>query len=131
MAKLHFKKRIVPDAGEHLVTIMSVTETPNKFYNPSVDSELKKNQLAWEFAYVKKPEMRIKIWSSLSLSSYKGVGSKAMKIAEAALGKTLTDQEKEDFDTEELIGKKLLIRVEHVTKDGNINAKITAFAPSK
>lgn len=133
MAKLKFKKRIVPDAGKHIATLVQVEEVDNKFFNPAKDSADRKTQLEWTFVYDKQNDMRLRTWSTMSLSIYKGRKSKALKIIEALLDKTLTDEEKETFrDTDEVIGKRYVLEVEHEKNDdGETVAKITEFEPLK
>lgn len=128
MAKLTYKKRILPDAGKHLVAITQVEEIENSFYDPKQKGSQKtRNQ--WTFTYVEKPEMTILNWSSTTLSTYKGKKAKALQITEAALGKTLSEEEKEKFtDTDVLLGKRLYITVKHEKgEDGEISAKILDF----
>lgn len=129
MAQLKYKERIVPEAGRHLVELLSVEETENKFYNPEKDSDDKKNQNSWVFGYVEKPEMDIRVWSTISLSSYKGQKSKALTIAEALLDKELTAEDKKSFtDTDSLIGKKCYVTVKHFkTEDKQTFAKVILF----
>ena len=90
MAKLIYKKRILPDAGKHLVELLSIEEIDNRFYDPKEQSEDKKKQMEWTYRYDEKPEMQIKVWSTASLSTYKGKKSKALTMTEALLQKELT-----------------------------------------
>lgn len=130
MPKLIFKKRVVPDAGKVLAKLMSVESVENKFYDSKKQSEDRKEQLEWIFEYEDKPGMQVRIWSTFSVSSYKGKKSKALTISEALLGHELTDEEKENFETEELVGKKCFLTVKHEKKeDGNIYAKVLDYEP--
>jgi len=53
--------------------------------------------------------------------------SNLVKIAEAALGRTMTAQDFAAFDTDLLIGKNVVVSVQH-TSGGN--AKITSYSPA-
>ena len=129
MAQLKYKERIVPKAGRHLVELLLVEETENKFYDPEKDSDDKKNQNAWIFGYVDSPEMEIRVWSTINLSSYKGQKSKALTIVEALLDKELTAEDKKGVtDTNTLLGKKCFVTVKHVkAEDGQTFAKVILF----
>ncbi|MCL4367344.1 hypothetical protein M1563_04220 [Patescibacteria group bacterium] len=128
MPKLIFKKRVLPDAGKVSAKLVSVIEVENKFYNPKEQSSDREKQLEWVFEYEEKPGMQIRLWSTFSLSSYKGRKSKALTITEALLNHELTDEEKENFTTDELIGKKCFLTVKHEKKeDGAIFAKVIDF----
>jgi hypothetical protein len=132
MAKLKFKKRILPEAGKHLCTLVEVNEVENKFFDPKTDGEDKKKRLEWIFAYTEKPEMKIRVWSSFSLTIYKGNKSKALTITETLLEKVMTDKEKEEFsdssDTDGLLGKQCYITVKHEKKDdGEVYANVLDF----
>lgn len=130
MPKLIFKKRVVPDAGKVLAKLVSVESVENKFYDSKEQPEDRKNQLEWIFEYEEKAGMQVRIWSTFSVSTYKGKKSKALTISEALLGHELTDEEKENFETEELVGKKCFLTVKHEKKeDGNIYAKVLDFEP--
>lgn len=131
MAKLIAKTRIVPLAGRHVCTLISVNEVENQFYKPDKDTEDKKERLEWIFSYDKKPEMQIRVWSSFNLSFYKGNKSNALKMTEALLNKTLSEEErKEAIDTDLLVGKKCFLTVKHDKKeDGEISAKVIDFEP--
>lgn len=124
-----FRKRTLPDSGKILATLVSVEEVENKFYNPKEQSEDRAKQLEWVFDYDKKPGMQVRLWSTFSLSTYKGNKSKALTITEALLGEDLTDEDKENFgDTEKLIGKKCYLTVKHTKReDGQVYAKVTDF----
>lgn len=128
LPKLIFKKRIVPDAGKVLGKLVSVAEVENKFFDPKEHTEDRKTQLEWVFDYEEKPGMQIRLWSSFSMSTYKGRKSKALTISEALLGEELTDGEKENFDTETLVGKTCFLTVKHEKKeDGQVYAKVIDF----
>jgi hypothetical protein len=129
MPKLFFKKRIVPEVGKVMTHLVSVGEVENKFYDPKEQSEDKAKQLEWIFEYEEKPGMQIRLWSTKSLSTYKGKKSKALTIVEALLDKELTDKEKESFgDTDQLVGKKCYLTVKHENKeDGQTYAKVVDF----
>ena len=109
--------------------MVSVEEVENKFYNPKEQSEDRAKQLEWVFDYDEKPGMQVRLWSTFSLSTYKGNKSKALTITEALLGEDLTDEDKENLgDTEKLIGKKCYMTVKHAKKDdGQLYAKVTDF----
>lgn len=129
MAKLKFNKRVLPEAGKHLCTLIQVTEVENKFFDPKKDGEDKKKRLEWIFAYDDKPEMKIRVWSSSSLTTYKGKKSKALLITENLQEKELSNEEKETFsDTDPLLGKKCYLIIKHEKKeDGEIYASIIDF----
>lgn len=130
MPKLIFKKRVVPDAGKILAKLVSVESVENKFYDSKKQSEDRKEQLEWIFEYEDKPGMQVRLWSTFSVSTYKGKKSRALTISEALLGHELTDEEKENFETEELIGKKCFLTVKHEKKeDGQTYAKVIDFEP--
>lgn len=129
MAKLIYKKRILPDAGKHLVGLVDVQEVENKFFKPDEQSADRARQLEWTFEYDEKPDMQMKVWSTFSLSTYKGRKSKALTITEALLQKELTEEEKEKFsETDELIGKKCYLQVKHEKNEkGDVFAKVLDF----
>lgn len=129
MAKLSYKTRELPEPGKHLVTLVSVEEVANKFFDPQKDQPDRAKQLEWTFEYQDKPGVQIKVWSSPTLSIFKGTKSKALTIVEALMGKELTEEEKQDFpDTEILIGKTCYLDVRHQkTEDGQLFAKVKEF----
>lgn len=130
MPKLIFKKRVVPDAGKVLAKLVSVESVENKFYDSKKQSEDRKEQLEWVFEYEEKPGMQIRLWSTFSVSTYKGKKSRALTISEALLGHELTDEEKENFETEELVDKKCFLTVKHEKKeDGQTYAKVIDSEP--
>src|SRR3989344_3396396 len=110
MAKLTYKKRILPDPGKRLFAILSAEEVENRFFDPKVKGS-QKTRMEWEFADVDKPDVKIRAWSGTTLTSFKGKKAKALEIAEAALGKELSEQEREELDTDTLIGKRLFLTV--------------------
>lgn len=132
MAKLTYKRRILPDAGKHLFAIISAEEVENRFYDPK-EKGSQKTRLEWVFAHAERPEIQLRDWSGTTLSSYKGKKAKALKIVEAALCKELTDKEKEEFgDTDSLIGKRLFLTVKlEKNEDGEIYAKIIDYENSE
>lgn len=129
MAPLTFKKRILPDAGKYLYELVEVNQVTNTFYNPQEKgSQPKRNE--WLFQSVDKPEMRVKKWTSTSLSSYRGRKSESLKLYEALLGIELTDEEKEKItSTDELIGKKCFLEIKHEKgQDGTVYAKVVDYS---
>ncbi|MFA5895204.1 MAG: hypothetical protein WC851_05510 [Candidatus Shapirobacteria bacterium] len=129
MAKLIYKKRVLPEAGRWLCTLMKVEETANKFYDPNADKLDKSLSLGWVFTYDQKSGTEIRIWTSPSLGIFKGKKSKALQVVESLLDKELTDQEKESFEgTDSLVGKKCYLVVKHVTRpDGSVYARSEEF----
>jgi hypothetical protein len=124
MPKLKAKKRQLPNAGTHFAHLIKVDEVDNRFYNPA-DPRSNPKRLEWLFEYEDEPVGQILLWSSSSLSSYKGTQSRALQITEAMLGRELTEEEKADFDTDKLLGKRLQMTVKHVkTDDGDTLAKV-------
>ena len=88
--------------------------------------------MEWEFADVDKPDVKIRAWSGTTLTSFKGKKAKALEIAEAALGKELSEQEREELDTDTLIGKRLFLTVKlEKNEDGEIYAKIIDYENSE
>ncbi len=128
MAKLTYKKRILPEAGKHLFAIISAEEVENRFYDPKVKGS-QKTRLEWVFANVDRPEIQLRDWSGTMLSICKGKKAKALKIVEAALCKELSDKEKEEFgDTDTLIGKRLFLTIKlEKNEEGEIYAKIIDY----
>lgn len=133
MAKLIAKKRILPDAGRHLCTLAAVEEIENQFFNPKKDGDDKKFRLGWEFTYDDKSEMKIRMWSSYSLSIWKGQKSSALEINEALQNKVLSKEEREaGVDTDNLIDRKAYLTVKHEKKDdGEILAKVINIEPAE
>lgn len=129
MPKLVSKQRILPDAGKHLCTLVSVEEIENKFFDPQKDKEDKKKRLQWTFEYDDKKGMEIRLWSSSNLSTYKGTASNALRLVQALTDKKLSKEEIEKFgDTDQLIGKKCYLEVKHQEQeDGQIFAKVKDF----
>lgn len=129
MPKFLFKKRVLPDAGRVLAKLISIEEVENQFFNPKEQSGDKERQFEWTFEYEDKPGMEIKVWSTRSLSTYKGRKSKGLTIAEALLGEELTESDKEDFEANDLVSKKCYLTVKHEKKeDGQVFAKVIDFA---
>ncbi|HLL60642.1 MAG TPA: hypothetical protein VK338_02910 [Candidatus Nitrosocosmicus sp.] len=130
MAKLKYKKYATPEKGKQLCILVDVQEVDNKFYNPQQDKEDKSKRLDWLFAYEKKPEMRVHIWTSTTMTVFNGKKSNALKLIEALMDKELSQKEVEDGfeDTADLLGKKCYLLVKH-EKDvkGNTQAKVTDF----
>lgn len=129
MPKLIFKKRLVPEAGRWLCTLMRVEEEENKFYDPRKDTSDKAKRLGWIFSYDEKPETEIRVWSSTSLSTYKGRKSRALGVVETLLDKALSDADKEKFEgTDTLVGKKCYLTVKHEkTAEGDVFAKVESL----
>ena len=129
MPKLIFKKRVLPEAGKWLCTLMRVEEEENKFYDPRKDKPDKAIRLGWIFSYDQKPETEIRIWSSTSLSTFKGRKSRALEIVETLLDKALSDADKEKFEgTDYLMGKKCHLIVKQEKKaEGDIFAKVESM----
>lgn len=129
MPKLIAIKRIVPDAGKHLCVLLKVEDVENKFYDPKKDKADKAKRLEWTFQYVEKPEMEIRVWSSMNLSVYKGTKSNALRMTEALMDKELDESEREKVaGTEKLVGKKCYLEVKHIKQDdGTIFAKVRDF----
>lgn len=125
MAKLIYRKHKVPEAGRWLCSLVRVEEEANKYYNPETDRPDRAKSLGWVFSHDHNPESEIRIWSSPSLSVFKGTKSKALQLVEALTDKQMTDQDKEDFDgTDSLVGRKCYLTVEHITRpDGSVYAR--------
>jgi len=70
------------------------------------------------------------ISTEVTLSLYKGaLVAKLRTIAEAILGKALTDAEAETYDIEQLLGKACMVQINHEkTKDGNDYAKLATVS---
>lgn len=130
MPKLKYKEYTTPDKGKQLCILVDVKEVDNKFYNPQQDKEDKAKRLDWVFAYEKKSEMRVHIWTSITMTVYNDKKSNALKVIEALMDKELSLKEIKDglADTSILLGKKCYLQVKH-EKDakGNIQAKVTDF----
>lgn len=129
--KITFTKRIIPEAGRHLVELKDISEVENKFYDPEKQSEKYKTQFQWTWTYDKNPEMEIRSFSTMSPSYYQGKKNKMLEMEEALLNKTLSEKQMAEIDdTDVLIGKKCYITVKHdKDKDGQIHAKIIMFEP--
>jgi len=130
MPKLKYKEYVTPDKGKQLCILVDVKEVDNKFYNPQQDKEDKAKRLDWIFAYEKKSEMRVHIWTSITMTVYNDKKSNALKVIEALMDKELSSKEIKGglADTSILLGKKCYLQVKH-EKDakGNIQAKVTDF----
>ena len=129
MPKLIFKKRVVPEEGRWLCTLMRVEEEENKFYDPRKDKPDKAKRLGWIFSYDEKPETEIRVWSSPSLSVFKGRKSRALEVVETLLDKALSDADKEKFEgTDTLVGKKCQLNVKHEkSAEGDVFAKVESL----
>lgn len=129
MPKFTRFRRTLPDEGRETYVLMRVEEIENKFYDSKKDKDHRKRQFEWEFACKRKPEIRVKVWSSTNLSIYKGERSKALLITETLLGKTLTDKEIDDLPgTDSLLAKECVLEIEHKTDtNGDVNAKVKNF----
>ena len=98
MAKLIYKKRILPDAGKYLVELLSVEEIDNRFYDPKEQSEDKKKQMEWTF-------------------------TEALLQKELT-----DKEKEEFSDTDVLVGDKCFVTVKHEKNEkGDINAKVVDF----
>lgn len=131
MPKLISKTRILPDEGQDIYVLVACEEIDNKFFNPAKDKEEKKKRLLWRFASDKNPEKEAPMFSSFSLSIWKGKKSNGLLINEALLNRTLTDKEKtEGIDTDILLGSKAYLTIKHEKgNDGEIKAKVIDIAP--
>jgi len=129
--KITFTKRLIPEAGRHLVELKDISEIENKFYDSEKQSEKYKTQFQWTWIYDKNPEMEIRSFSTMSPSYYQGKKNKMLEMEEALLSKPLSEKEMAEIDdTDALIGKKCYITVKHdKDKDGQIHAKIIMFEP--
>ncbi len=129
MAKLQYKKIILPPAGKEIYTLLKVEEVENRFYDPKRDKEDRATQLEWQFVLDKNPEISARTWSTPSLYVFKGKKSKCLRITETLLDKALKDDEKQEFgDTDGLIGKKCYLIVKHdKTEDGATVGKVIDF----
>lgn len=122
---------LVPE-GNYLVTIESVTEEANQWYDPEKDQPNKKNRWQWHFTM---PDgvSNITYFTGTMLGTSK---ANLTKLVAAALGKKvgeLTDKDKNDFDTDDIIGKEVMIKVIHTeeNEDGNVYHKILTITPKK
>lgn len=133
MPKITFTKRLIPDAGRHLVELKDISEVENKFYDPDKQSDKYKTQFQWTWTYDKNPEMEIRSFSTIAPSYYQGKKNRMLEMEEALLGKTLSEKEMAEIDdTNDLIGKKCYITVKHdKDKDSQIHAKIILYEPEK
>jgi hypothetical protein len=133
MPKITFTKRLIPDAGRHLVELKDISEVENKFYDPDKQSDKYKTQFQWTWTYDKNSEMEIRSFSTIAPSYYQGKKNRMLEMEEALLGKTLSEKEMAEIDdTNDLIGKKCYITVKHdKDKDSQIHAKIILYEPEK
>lgn len=129
MPRLAAKERILPDAGKHLCVLTAVEVIDNKFYDPKKDKTDKATRVQWTFTYKDKPEITTLVWSSCSLSTYKGTKSNALRITEALLDHELSKEELHvGLDTEPLIEKECYLDVRHLKdEDGDTIAKVKDF----
>jgi hypothetical protein len=123
------KQRMLPDAGKHLCTLVSVEEIENKFFDAKKDNEDKAKRLQWTFDYDDKKGMQIRIWSSANMTVYKGTASNALRLVQALMDKELSKEEIEQFDnTDKLVGKKCFLDVKHQKQEnGEVFAKVRDF----
>ena len=106
--------QLIPE-GQYTVTVLSVEESANSFYKEG-EPEHKKTRLTWN---LEMPDgiSTIKFWTGTNIGSNK---ANLTKLVAAVLGKRtgdLTEAEKKKFDTDDAIGKKVLIKVIHKEDD--------------
>jgi hypothetical protein len=129
MPKLKISSSALAPEGKHQVELEEVKEVQNSFYKPEEDSPDRATQFEWIFTLVADPSIRIRAWSSVKLSTHKGIPSKALTIVEALVGKKLDGKERDEFsDTDTLLGKQCIVEVEHTTnRTGDVRTKIVDF----
>ena len=111
-------------AGMHVVAVKNIEEVENM-----ADPAKTQLKIGLESTEEESTDMQAVFWTSPLLHP-KG---KLLPFAEAALGRQLTTEEKRDgFDVETLIGRKLCIIVKDaVSKAGKPFAKVSDFMPVK
>lgn len=131
MPKLKVSSSALAPEGKHQVELEEVKEVQNSFYKPEEDSPDKATQFEWKFRLVDDNSITIRTWSAIKLSTYKGVPSKALQIAEALVGEKLDGKAREEFsDTDTLLGRRCIVEVEHTTnRTGDVRTKIVDFHP--
>jgi len=102
------------EEGQYTVTILSVEESPNQYYKEG-EPEHRKTRLTW---ILEMPDgiSTTRFFTGKNVGSAKG---NMTKLLAAVLGKNvseLTDEDKKT-DTDDLIGKKVMIKVIHVDDD--------------
>ena len=119
---------VLIDEGQYPVTILSVEETANTFYKEG-EPEYRKTRLTWTFE-MPDGKTTIRFYTGKNLGSAK---ANLTKLCAAVLGKQvgeLTDKEKNDFDSEQIIGKKVMIKIIHTEDDeGNTWHRIQWVKP--
>ena len=107
------------DEGQHEATVLTINEEPNQWYKPGEDPDHRKNRWIWTLSLA--DGKTIKYFTGTSIGNKK---ANLTKLVAAVLGKTvsqLTPEDKDDFDTDEAIGKKVSIDVIHQdSEDGSM-----------
>jgi len=95
--------------GEHIVTILNVSEQVNQFWKDG-DPEIKKKRWEWTLE-MSDGISTIRFFTGVTVGNKK---ANLTKLYAAVLGKKvadLTDEELKDFDTDDLIGKEVKIKI--------------------
>jgi len=128
MAKIRYKKVLLPPSGKNIYTLLSVEEVENRFYDPKKDKEDRATQLEWHFVLDKNPEISPRIWSTANLAVYKGKKSKCLRLIETLLEKALKEEDQKKFtDTDSLVGKKCFLVIKHEKTENGIVGKVIDF----
>lgn len=119
----------LPPPGRALYALLSVDAVDNPYFDAKKDSQEKAKQLEWTFIKHDNANVKARIWSTASISEYKGTRSKCWQLSEALLSRELTQAEKmRGFETDELIGKKCFLTLKHEkTADGKVRIKVIDF----
>jgi hypothetical protein len=119
---------VLIDEGVYPVTILSVEESLNQYYKEG-EPEYRKTRLTWTFE-MPDGKTTIRFYTGKNLGSQK---ANLAKLCAAVAGKAvseLTDKEKNDFSDQDMIGKKVMIKIIHTEDDdGNTWHRIQSVKP--
>jgi len=116
--------------GNHIVTILNVSEQANQYWKEGEPETRKKR---WEWIFEMEDETStIRFFTGTTIGNKK---ANLTKLYAAVIGKKivdLTDKELEDFDSDNLIGKKVKIKiVNKEDEDGQEWNRIETVKPVK
>lgn len=116
----------LPD-GEQTVVVMDIKEMSNRFYKPG-EPENRQKQYQIKVEGLSNNGIAT-AWFGNSLGDKANLTSFAAVVLDK---KGLTQEEKENLDLEELVGKELIAQIEHKKdSNGNVWARVTGWRPLK
>ncbi len=118
---------VPPPAGQYRGVIVDVTPPPTRTTKFGTQEGFK---LVVETDHTREDGSRSCVWSRFLTPSLHEK-SNLRKVIKQILGRDLTPDERQGFDLERILGKSVIVMVNHEEVDGVVYANILAFSPDK